>query len=91
MKKFLLLLLIALPSWVSADCYCPCINGQNQPICDSAIELRPLCSPRACPLEPPSVKPINPPTIPPIGTETCIQELVWDHNYGKYVWKQVCY
>ena len=91
MKKLLLLLLIGLPAGAFADCYCVCMNGVNQAFCDSAIEIRPICGPKVCPIEPPSIKPINPPTIPPIGTVTCIQEFVWDHNLGKYVWKQVCY
>ena len=89
--KRLFLLVILLPVYAGADCYCTCINGQNQPVCSSSIDLRPICGPRVCPIEPPSVKPINPPTVPPIGTKVCIQEQVWDHNLGKYVWKQICY
>ncbi len=89
--KRLFLLIVLFPSWAGADCYCTCINGQNQALCDSAIEIRPICGSRVCPIEPPSVKPINPPIVPPIGTKHCDQELVWDHNLGKYVWKQICY
>ena len=59
------------------------VNGSNQPICDSSIDLRPICGPKVCPIEPPSIKPINPPTIAPIGTKECIQEQVWDYNLGK--------
>ncbi len=91
MEKLLIVLLFALPASVSADCYCTCMNGQNQPFCDNSIEIPPICPPKICPIEPPSIEPINPPTIPPIGTEVCVQEQVWDENYGKYIWKQVCY
>lgn len=91
MKKILILALFALPSLGNADCYCTCIDGRNQPICDSAIGVKPICGPRVCPIRPPSIKPINPPTVPPIGTGTCVQKQVWDHNYNRYVWKQVCY
>ena len=76
---------------VQADCYCTCMNGENQPICDSAIVLRPICPPKICPLEPPSIEPIQPPTLPPLGTEVCVQEQVWDYNLGEYVWKTICY
>lgn len=73
-----------------AACYCTCMNGQNQPICDTAYEVRPICPPRVCPIVPPSVRPIQPPTVPPIGTQRCVKEQVWDHNFNKYVWKTVC-
>jgi hypothetical protein len=90
MRYRVALTILALPAVAAADCYCTCINGQNQAICDRAYEMKPLCGQSLCPLEPPSVKPINPPYVPPIGTRVCQQEYVWDHNYGKYVWKQVC-
>ena len=37
MKRLVLFLLILFPIWAGADCYCTCIKGQNQAICDSAI------------------------------------------------------
>jgi hypothetical protein len=73
-----------------ADCYCTCVNGRNQAICESTIDLPPVCGPKMCPLEPPSLRPLSPPTLPPLGTRVCRQEQVWDHNYSKYVWKQIC-
>jgi hypothetical protein len=90
MKKLLVIFLFAFPGISAADCYCTCMNGENQPICENAIDLKPICAPKICPIEPPSIKPINPPTIPPIGTKNCRQEQVWDYNQNKYVWKQVC-
>ena len=90
MKKLVLLALLAIPAISVADCYCTCIDGRNQPICQNALDVKPVCPPRVCPIEPPSVKPINPPTVPPIGTRRCYQKYVWDHNYQKYMWKQVC-
>lgn len=89
--RFVLALILFMPAFALGDCYCTCVNGKNQPICESTIDLPPICAPKVCPLEPPSVKPINPPTVPPIGTETCVQQQVWDHNKRKYEWKQVCY
>ena len=88
--KYALAFALLLPIAALADCYCTCINGQNQPICSNAFEMRPICAPMICPIEPPSIRPINPPTIPPLGTRFCTQEYVWDFNYGKYVWKQIC-
>jgi hypothetical protein len=91
MRKLLLLCALVIPGIASSECYCTCMNGRNQPLCDSSMDLRPICAPKVCPIEPPSLKPINPPTLPPLGTRECRQEQVWDHNYGKYVWKKVCY
>ena len=39
------LLLLLLPALANADCYCTCINGKNQPICESSMDLRPICGP----------------------------------------------
>lgn len=85
-----LIALSALSSTAAADCYCTCVGGQNRPICTNATELPPLCPPKVCPIEPPSVPPIFGPRIPPIGTKVCGPQMVWDANYGRYVWKQVC-
>ena len=91
MKRLALALILMLAANSAfAGCYCTCINGVNQPLCESSIDIPPICPPKVCPIEPPSVKPINPPRVPPIGTRVCYQEYVWDHNLNKYVWKQVC-
>lgn len=86
----LILSVLVSASPANAACYCTCLNGQNQPICDNAIDVRPICPPRVCPIEPPSVRPIQPPTVPPVGTRSCRLEQVWDHNYQRYVWKNIC-
>lgn len=84
-----LLGLVALPSQAIAGCTCQCVNGRMQPLCDSAIDLRPICPPTICGITPPSIAPINPPTIPPLGTTQCRQAQVCD-TFGNCRWQQVC-
>jgi hypothetical protein len=69
MKKLFLIALFAVPGLAAGDCYCTCINGKNQPVCESAIDLKPICGPKVCPIEPPSIEPINPPTVPGLQLE----------------------
>jgi hypothetical protein len=74
---------------VRAECICQCVNGHMQPLCQSAIDLPPICPPTICPIMSPSIAPINPPTIPPIGTSECHQARVCD-TFGNCRWQQVC-
>jgi hypothetical protein len=83
--------LLVLPFAAEAGCYCACMNGANQPICSSAIDVRPICGPAICPIEPPAISPILPLKIPPLGTQTCVPQQVWDQNLRQYVWKRICY
>ncbi len=93
MRVILLVLLMGitamLSSEASAGCTCQCINGEVQPLCDSSIDLPPICPPTVCPIAPPSIAPISPPTIPPIGTSGCYQAQVCD-AFGNCRWQQVC-
>ena|ERR1700691_1216397 len=74
----------------SATCICQCVNGHVEAICQSAIDLKPICSPTLCPLVPPLVKPIESPTLPPLGTRQCHNQQVWNPNLGRYEWVQLC-
>ena len=77
-------------SSAEARCVCRCVNGDVQPICESAIDLPPICAPQVCPLTPPSIAPIMPPTVPPIGTTDCGEKQVLDPYTGRYEWRPVC-
>lgn len=72
------------------DCICTCVNGVNQPLCTSPLDIPPICPPKICPIEPPSVEPIRPPRIPPIGTKRCWMEQVLNPYSGQYEWIEIC-
>ena len=72
-----------------AGCTCQCVNGEMQPLCNSSIDLPPICPPTICPIMSPSIEPINPPSIPPIGTSNCRQARVCD-PFGNCRWQTVC-
>lgn len=80
----------ALAGRSDAACVCLCMDGRNQPICESAIDLKPICPPRVCPIAPPSVAPIQPPRVPPLGRSSCEQKQVLNPNTGRYEWREVC-
>ena len=73
-----------------AACTCQCVNGSVMPICSSALDIPPMCSPTICRITPPSIAPINPPRIPPIGTSDCSMKQVYNNRSGQYEWKQLC-
>ena len=87
---FVLFAFLLMSNNVYASCYCACVNGQVQAICQSSIDLQPICSPTICPIVPPSIQPIGSPTIPPIGTQECHQAQVYNPNTGRYEWQTVC-
>jgi len=94
MKSFISFVILAgvlLTSNVNADCRCVCVNGEVVPLCDSTLDIEPICPPRICPQAPPSIEPISPPSIPPIGTEDCRMEQVYNEDTGRYEWKKICY
>ena len=72
-----------------ADCTCECVNGKMQPLCDSSIDLPPLCPLTLCPLATPSLAPLNPLTLPPLGTSECHEAQICD-QFGNCRWQQVC-
>ncbi len=73
----------------NAECICQCVDGQMQPLCQSSIDLPPICPPAICPIAPSSMTPLNPPTLPPLGTSQCRQARVCD-TFGNCQWQQVC-
>jgi hypothetical protein len=74
----------------NAACVCQCVNGQVQAICQSAIDLRPMCSSAICPIVPPALKPIESVKLPPLGTTQCHNEQVLNPATHKYEWKRLC-
>ncbi len=72
-----------------AGCTCQCVDGRMQPLCESSIDLPPICPPSVCPIGGTSLAPINPPTVPPIGTSSCRQARICD-PFGNCRWQQVC-
>jgi hypothetical protein len=73
-----------------AACTCACVNGEMQPICQSSMDLPPICPTQLCPLVPPKIEPITPPRLPPLGTDHCSPHQVYDPESGQYVWKELC-
>jgi hypothetical protein len=74
----------------NADCVCRCVNGEVRAICQSSIDLQPICAPAVCPIVPSRVEPITPPTVPPIGTSGCRNVQVLNPDTGQYEWHRVC-
>jgi hypothetical protein len=82
-------LVFLVPAASHAECLCQCVNGEMQPLCQSTMDLPPLCPPRLCPLDGPALAPHQRPTLPPIGTTDCGQARVCD-TYGNCSWQTVC-
>ena len=76
---------------IYAGCYCACMNGVNQPICSSTLDLPPICPPKVCAIAPPAIKPLDSLRIPPIGTKRCTNEQVYNEYTRRYEWKEICY
>ncbi len=72
-----------------AECVCQCVDGQMQPLCQSSIDVPPICPAAVCPIAAPSIAPVKPAIIPPIGTSQCRQARVCD-TFGHCQWQQVC-
>ena len=73
-----------------AACVCRCVSGEMKPICESSLDLPPICPPSICQIAPPSIAPLQPPTLPPLGTRNCNQQQVLNPLTGRYEWKTVC-
>lgn len=87
---FVLLGLVLMVTSARAGCSCQCVNGQMQALCESAIDIRPICPPTICGIVPPSIRPIETPMIPPIGTRSCRKEQVQNRYTGMYEWQTIC-
>jgi hypothetical protein len=92
LKTYLLSFLLTLGAVQSAaaGCVCRCVNGQVEAICQSAIDLRPVCGPAVCPIVPPRISPIESPRVPPVGTSQCHNQQVWNPTTGRYEWQRLC-
>ncbi len=85
-----LMLSVFVSSPAFALCQCVCMNGEVRAICDSAIDLPPICAPSVCPIVPPSIPPIHVPDVPPVGTTHCYERQVYNYETARYEWKEVC-
>jgi hypothetical protein len=73
-----------------ASCVCRCVDGEMQPLCESSIDVPPVCPVTICALVPPSVTPMQPLGIPPLGTSQCSQRQVLNPTTRRYEWRSVC-
>jgi hypothetical protein len=71
-------------------CLCRCVDGEMQPLCESSIDVPPVCPVTVCAIVPPSVRPIQPLGIPPLGTSQCSQRQVLNPITRQYEWRSVC-
>jgi hypothetical protein len=83
--------LISSASAANAACVCRCVNGNMEPICESAIDLQPICPPTICGIVPPSIQPIAPPILPPLGASSCGPEQVQNPYTHMYEWRTICH
>ena len=82
------LALLSLPT--EAACVCRCVNGHMQPLCDNALEVRPLCPSTICDMVPPSMRPLTTPMVPPVGTQHCAPQQVLNPHTRQYEWRTIC-
>ncbi len=74
----------------SASCVCRCVGGEMQPLCDSSIDIPPLCPAATCALPPPSIAPVAPLRLPPLGASHCSQQQVLNPHTSRYEWHRLC-
>ncbi len=74
-------------SLAHAACTCKCVLGNVVPVCDSAMDIRPFCAPRMCPVVDPN-KPIPQPKLG--AAPECTQERVWNPYTAEYDWRAKC-
>jgi hypothetical protein len=81
---------LSLTAGSRASCVCRCIDGEMQPLCESSIDVPPVCPVTICALVPPSVTPMQPPVVPPVGTSQYSQRQVLNPTTRRYEWRSVC-
>lgn len=81
---------LLLTAEAQASCVCRCVDGEMQPLCESSLELPPICPLTVCTLVPPSVEPMQPLGIPPLGTSQCSQHQILNPSTRQYEWRSVC-
>lgn len=84
------MLLIFFPAEADAACVCRCVNGKTQPVCDSPVDLKPICARAHCPIPPRSKRPQLPATAPPLGATSCAMAQVLDPRTQRYEWQRIC-
>ena len=72
----------------SARCDCLCVDGEVEAVCESSLNIKPICAPRICPIDRPSLEPIKPPRLPPLGADECRQARVLIGRI--YEWHTIC-
>ena len=90
MKAIAALIVLAFPLTVEAACVCRCVTGEMRALCQSSIDIEPICPPTVCPIVPPSITPIQTPRVPPVGTTQCRQVQVFNGFTNRYEWREVC-
>jgi len=89
-----LLLTVVLASLLTAESraasVCRCVDGEMQPLCESSVDVPPVCPVAVCAIVPPPVRPIQPLGIPPLGTSQCSQRQVLNPTTRQYEWRSVC-
>jgi hypothetical protein len=73
-----------------ASCQCTCVNGRAKAMCQSSLDVAPVCPPRVCAIPPPGVQPLDTPRMPPAGAKQCRMEQVLNRANNRYEWQQVC-
>jgi hypothetical protein len=81
---------VLLMASADASCVCRCVDGEVQPLCDSSIDLQPICAPTVCALAPPAIAPIQPSVLPPLGTSRCSRRQVMNPATSRYEWRTIC-
>jgi hypothetical protein len=69
-------------------CICLCVDGDLQPVCDSPLDLQPICGYEMCGNPPPALKPLEPIQLPPLGTSKCGLKQV--KIGGVWQWVSIC-
>ena len=83
---------LALTSSIAhAACECRCVGGQNRPICQSTLDMPPICPMTMCPIEPPALQPLASPQLPPLGTSACEMRQVYNPASQQYQWQRLCH
>jgi hypothetical protein len=80
--------ILALSAPASAMCNWTFVNGHQQQICDSTMDMPALRPLGLAPMVPPSLQPLQPLTLPPLGTSSCHMAQVW--NGVSYQWRNLC-
>jgi hypothetical protein len=81
-------LALMMPRDAAARCNCLCVDGEVKAVCESGLDVEPICGPRLCPIDSPAIEPIARPRLPPVGTTTCRWARVAIQR--SYEWHTIC-